>query len=160
MLSAWKPIGDRQSVIQPVAEWARDKNIYINVGLRHPTCQGTKYIRGKEQDVWVLPGLWADFDHAGGVHAARDLPGREELLAFLQEMPFRWSLIIDTGGGFHAYLLFREPWVLETAPERTLAAAAARLPVHPAGHVCPAWLAYGYHVRPDPRLTTCRHVEP
>jgi hypothetical protein len=104
MLSAWKPVIDRQAIVSPVADWSRDKNIYINVGLRHPSCQGTKYIRGKESDVWVLPGLWADCDHAGGVHAAKNLPSHDELLTFLLDLPFLWSLVIDTGGGFHPYL--------------------------------------------------------
>jgi Protein of unknown function (DUF3987) len=126
MLSAWKPIGERGSVITPVADWSRTKNVYVNIGLRHPSCQGTKYIRGKDADVWVLPGLWADLDHAGGVHAATDLPSRDELWQFLRHLPFRWSLIVDSGGGFHAYVLFREAWVLETAAERRLAQALLR----------------------------------
>jgi hypothetical protein len=66
----------------------------------------------------AIPGLWIEFDHQGGVHTATNLPTREELLAFLNILPFQWSVLVDSTGGIHAYLLFRELWVLETTEER------------------------------------------
>jgi Protein of unknown function (DUF3987) len=39
-------------------------------------------------------------------------------VAFLNTLPFQWSVLVDSTGGIHAYLLFRELWVLETAEDR------------------------------------------
>jgi hypothetical protein len=51
----------------------------------------------------------------------KNLPTREELRVFIRKLPFQFSLLIDSGGGVHAYLLFKEMWVLDTPHKRFMA---------------------------------------
>ena len=60
------------------------------------------------------------------MHAARNLPSPEELLTFIGELPFRFSLLIDSTGGYHGYILFKELWILNTSEERQQAALLLR----------------------------------
>src|SRR5262252_3397252 len=55
-------------------------NIYTGIGLRHPDCTPAPDKRGESAEVYALPGLWIEFDHNAGVHAAKNLPTPDELL--------------------------------------------------------------------------------
>jgi putative DNA primase/helicase len=99
-----------------MALWSQE--VYINLGVRHPGCTPHPRKRGTADEVYALPGLLIDLDHAGGTHSARNLPTREELLAFIEKLPCTFSLLIDSGGGIHGYLLFREAWILDSPGER------------------------------------------
>jgi hypothetical protein len=101
-------------------------DIYLGIGLRHPDCTPTPNKRGDSPDVYALPGLWIEFDHNAGVHAAPNLPTPDELLAFIEALPFRFSLLVNSTGGYHAYLLFKELWVLDTPAERDAATLLLR----------------------------------
>jgi hypothetical protein len=113
MLAAWYRMHQRRLMLRRIVGLAPTHNVYVNLGLRRPTCPPGRAWRGKCADVSAIPGLWVDMDHAGGVHTTADLPSREELLGFLQAMPFAWSLLIDTTGGAHGYVLFRELWLFD-----------------------------------------------
>ena len=55
----------------------------------------------------ALPGLWLDLDCDQGPEAKNP---RERALQFLDWLPFGSpSILVNSGGGFHAYFLFREP---------------------------------------------------
>jgi hypothetical protein len=110
--------------VRRIAGLSTTHDTYINLGLRRPSCREGRTRRGTHADVYVIPGLWLDADHNGGVHAAANLPSLEELLSFLRSFPFTWSLLIDSTGGLHCYLLFETPLVLETPAD---AARAQRL---------------------------------
>jgi hypothetical protein len=118
MISRWYRMRDRSRAERRMAHGADQHDLYFGVGLRAPSCQPRTTARGKNLDVMAIPGLWIEFDHQGGVHTATNLPTREELAAFLNTLPFQWSVLVDSTGGMHAYLLFRELWLLETAEER------------------------------------------
>jgi Protein of unknown function (DUF3987) len=111
MLSAWYRWDQRWLALRRIAGLSPTHDMSLNLGLRCPTCRPGRTKRGTKADVRSIPGLWIDVDHSGGVHTASNLPSREELVGFLQGMPFAWSLLIDTGGGVHGYLLFDEPWI-------------------------------------------------
>jgi Protein of unknown function (DUF3987) len=111
MLSAWYRWDERRLALRRIAGLSATHDVYLNIGLRRHTCRPGHTRRGTKADVRSIPGLWIDIDHAGGVHRATNLASPEELVAFLRSMPFRWSLLIDTGGGIHGYLLFDEPWI-------------------------------------------------
>jgi putative DNA primase/helicase len=100
--------------------------MYVGVGLRHPDCTPTPDIRGASEDVYALGGLWIELDHSAGVHAAQNLPTPQALLAFIEALPFRFSLLVDSGGGYHGYVLFKELWLLDTAEEHQTAALLLR----------------------------------
>ena len=101
-------------------------NTYIGLGLRHPQCQPSSTSRGTSAEVCAIGGLWVELDHTAGVHSATNLPTPDELTTFLHTMPFEWSLLVDSGGGIHAYLLFRELWYLTSQEEYARAALLLR----------------------------------
>jgi hypothetical protein len=92
-------------------------NVYFGLGLRKKELPPEK--RGTWKEVVAIPGFWAEVDCKGGCHAVSDerLPGKDEAKEFLLALPVPPSLIVDSGGGLHAYWLFNEPWVLPDGPD-------------------------------------------
>ena len=117
MRSHWYRMHQRSQAERFMSNRAARHDLYVGVGLRASSCEPRRWARGKSSDVMAIPGLWLEFDHQGGVHTATNLPTCEELAAFLSSLPFQWSVLVDSTGGMHAYLLFRELWVLETTEE-------------------------------------------
>jgi hypothetical protein len=79
--------------------------------------------RGKEIDVAALLGFWFDCDLRGGGHLEdpKNLPKTEEAKAFFRdEIPFRPSQVIHSGGGLHLHWLFSEPFYIRSEDDRTL----------------------------------------
>jgi len=120
-LSQWFQIEQAEQAAKFIAEKAQHHNVYIGVGLRNPTCSSGPSVRGESKDVYAIPGVWVDFDHAGGNHTAPNLPKPNELRDFISNLPCRFSLLVDSGGGIHGYLLFKELWHLDTPEERSQA---------------------------------------
>lgn len=122
------------------------RDAYIPVALHDParalaSAQQRARERGKSQDIAqehvrgsvdsavALVGFWTDEDHAGGQHSKPNLP--PNLAAVLEYLghvpsPLEPSIVVDTGGGAHGWLLFREPWLLDTDEERERAASLSR----------------------------------
>jgi hypothetical protein len=122
----WVRCADATNLIDHIVQSTPELEIWLGVGLRHPGCTPASDRRGKNEDIYAIPGLWIDLDHSGGVHVAQHLPTPQELLAFIHELPFTFSLLIDTGGGYHGYCLFKEMWLLATPAERHVAALLLR----------------------------------
>ncbi|MFN9371937.1 MAG: hypothetical protein ACK6D3_08650, partial [Planctomycetaceae bacterium] len=104
------------------AQYASSKqsthDVYFGVALMGPTAAG----RGQLEQVSALAFLWADIDLAGSAHPGHPLPQTiEEAQSLLAEMPYRPSLVVDSGHGLHAYWLFDEPIVLATPSDREAA---------------------------------------
>ena len=64
-------------------------------------------------------------------------------MKFLESLPFQMSLLIDSTGGFHGHLLFKELWILDTPQQH---AAAALLLRRLQRTIQIAALARGWHV--------------
>jgi phage/plasmid primase, P4 family, C-terminal domain len=124
--SQWFPVVQRADAAACAGLMADWYNVYFGIGLRHPDCTPAVTKRGDSTEVYAVPGLWVEMDHSAGVHAATDLPTSEELLAFIDTLPFRFSLMIDSTGGYHGYVLFKEPWLLNTPEEHQAAALLLR----------------------------------
>ena len=114
--------------------------IYFGVGLQDPD-RAVKIarrrwpkvrlpsVRGCEASVTALPAIWADIDVAGPGHSSSALPPDEQsALGLLRAIPVPPSYIVHTGGGYHVYWVFHEPWVLETSADREQAGVPQRLP--------------------------------
>ncbi|RKY19798.1 MAG: hypothetical protein DRQ55_09705 [Planctomycetota bacterium] len=87
------------------------------------------YVRGGVGSAVAIVGFWLDEDHAGGDHKRGNLP--DDLATVLQYLnkvphPLAPSLALDTGGGAHAWLLLREPFLIESDDDRNRAASLAR----------------------------------
>ena len=123
--SQWFRIAQSEDAAAFISQ-AQSYNVYTGIGLRHPDCTPAADKRGESTEVYALPGLWIEFDHNAGVHSATNLPTPDELLAFIETLPFRFSLLVDSTGGLHGYALFKEPWILDTPTERDAATLLLR----------------------------------
>lgn len=115
LLSSWHDVNDLDTIAAKIAGLAPKYDTCVGVNLRKP---GPAKGRGGAQDVLAVTGLYIDIDYFGGAHKQTNLPTRQDVLDLLATLPMQWSLILDTGGGFHNYLLFKEPWVLDDEGER------------------------------------------
>ncbi len=114
------------AIVDTAQELAPERDVYFSLGLQTTRPQGRA--RGEVRTVGAIPGLWLDIDFAGGAHAASKdkLPSPDQALAFANDFPLAPSIIVQSGGGFHVYWLFKEPWALECEEERLRAQALSR----------------------------------
>ncbi len=97
----------------------QDKDAVLREARRRWPRASPNRVRGGEATVTAVPAIWADIDVAGPGHASNALPpDRAAALALLAAVPHPPSILISTGGGFHAYWLLKEPWVVETEDDR------------------------------------------
>jgi hypothetical protein len=122
--SAWFRVRDIDQALMTIEEKSQHFDTYIAMGLRQATCQPVG--RGTSADVGAIGGLWLEFDHTGGVHSAQNLPTPFQLMKFIASLPFQCSVLIDSTGGFHAHVLFKELWSLDTPEEHAAAALLLR----------------------------------
>jgi hypothetical protein len=71
----------------------RGQNLYFAVATRNG--------RGRKEHIVQIPALWCDIDF-------KDTP-KEEADKRVREFPLRPSLVVNSGGGFHAYWGLKEP---------------------------------------------------
>ena len=109
-------------------------DLYFGVNLQNPEAalverrertgrevdaSGLSYTRGYASTVTVMPGLWLDVDIASAAHEKLNLTRTEqEAWGVIEKLPHPPSAKVTTGGGFHLYWLFREPWIIECEEER------------------------------------------
>lgn len=73
--------------------------------------------RIKSDEAVALPGLFADLDcspHPSKVH----FDSKEHASRFLSTLPLAPTVVVDSGGGLHAWWLFKEPFVFDSEGER------------------------------------------
>jgi hypothetical protein len=96
-------------------------------GRSRPREEAFRFMRGYSSTASVVPGIWLDLDIAGDAHEKKNLPRTvEEAWSIIEELPHPPSVKVITGGGFHLYWLFKEPWQLENDEERMEAASLVR----------------------------------
>ncbi len=97
----------------------QDREQAVTIARQRRPRANHRSTRGSEQSATLLTALWADLDVAGPGHARDDLPpDRESALGLLEAVPRPPSILIDTGGGFHAYWRLDKPLELATAEQR------------------------------------------
>ena len=122
--SVWFRAAEVPAAARWLAEHAADHNVYVAMGLHDPAHTPPPASRGSRETVCAIPGLWVELDHNQGAHAAASrLPSPDTLVDFLARVPVPPSLLVDSGGGLHAYWLFRECWRFDTREEQHRAAA-------------------------------------
>lgn len=122
----WLHVANLELAAQRAEVLAQTHDVYNGLGLRRERLAEGQ--RGTSQDVAALPGLWVEVDCSAGTHAGsskRYFPSKEKAQAFLEGLPHVPTAVVDSGGGLHAYWLFRELWVLD-ADEQDYAAALLR----------------------------------
>lgn len=108
---------DKDFVHAPVGEWSfvdrfiGEQDRYFRCcPLYEPPQPGR---RGLAKDSLYLVFLWLDLDCQKKGSKKKYFPSKEEALAWVKAtMP--WSIIVDTGGGLHVYLLLDVPFEIRT----------------------------------------------
>lgn len=74
---------------------------------------GTRKDGGRKENIFSLPGLWADIDYGkeGGAYETEE-QAREYIKTVLDSFP-EPSLFINSGHGFHLYWLLNKPYKIE-----------------------------------------------
>jgi hypothetical protein len=90
-------------------------NLYFGV---HPVSEANPrevHTRSRIDTIAAINCVFAEFD-------AADLNGSKRgLKARVDALPLRASIVIDSGGGYHAYWLLREPYLIRNDAERAFA---------------------------------------
>lgn len=119
---------------------------FVAVGLRRHGL--TRYRRGSERDVMVLPAVYVDLDN----------PSREAL-ARLRNMQPAPSCITFTGGGYHAYWWLDEPLSDMTRARGILRGLQRMAQSDPLSPVQSLRLVGTYNTKPDRNNALCRIIE-
>jgi hypothetical protein len=99
-----------EALLKDMLRWQPGLNYWVGVALRRDD-KG-----GKKENLLALTAAFADVDvGAAGHKAASHYQTKAEALAALEAFPLRPSVLVDSGGGFQPYWLFREP--VELNPE-------------------------------------------
>lgn len=91
---------------------------YYGVALTRPGLDPGR--KGGKRDVLVLPSFWLDVDIKGPGHAAENLPTEEEAYDILASCSLEPTLIVESGGGLHAYWCVEDPWNVAAAGFETI----------------------------------------
>lgn len=87
---------------------SQNSDVYFSCGL-HSRRQ-TAGQRGSEADIAELPGLWLDVDVEGEQHKLQGyFPSKAEASAWLQSLPLKPTVVVDSGYGLQAWWQFDRP---------------------------------------------------
>lgn len=93
----------------------KDKDVYVEMSLSDRMFQG----RCKAEDSAGIPGVWIDLDCAAeGRSKTGVFTDKNEALDFIKVLPIKPTIVINSGGGFHVYWLFKEMWIFDRSEER------------------------------------------
>jgi hypothetical protein len=106
------------------AEFAKSQagkfDVYYGIGLASHAYGKTQ--RVKADEIIGIPCIWLEVDYKTGstaIHKKEEqLPTKEEAIALINELPFKPSLIVNSGNGFHLYWLLTSVWLFADAIER------------------------------------------
>ena len=104
---------------------AESKDVYFGLGLQESSLG--KHTRGKVESVCAIGTLWMDIDVSDPSHKKDNLPfSNEEALVFIDELPLKPSIIVNSGHGLHVYWLFKKLWIFENDHDRQMAQTLVR----------------------------------
>jgi hypothetical protein len=83
--------------------------LYYNVGICRDDL-GSK-VRGSKESVSAITCLWADID-LPKEGSKKNYPPMDVIEAALADMPLKYTALVHTGGGVHAYWFFNEPYTI------------------------------------------------
>lgn len=83
----------------------------------------TEAPRGYASTAKGIGGVWLDVDVDGPGHnnKKRYPPTKTAALELIMGLPHRPSRVLWTGGGYHAWWIFKEPWIFDSHTERARA---------------------------------------
>ena len=104
---ASKTIGDVEAMFQQ----RRPSDRYFGCCLRGRALDASK--RGGRDQCVGAGGLWCDADYGDDGHKSSYSPRDVVLDILTTKLPLKPSVILDTGGGFHVWWIFTEPWIFD-----------------------------------------------
>lgn len=117
-------LDDREALLAAAdAFTSRGENVYVHVALHDPA-RFAPGGRGSNESAAVLTSLFDDIDVlvSGHRHKGEALPRTiEEARGFLNALPSRPSLLVDSGFGLQPYWILREPLFLNEPDDRAAA---------------------------------------
>jgi len=112
-------ISEPSEIAQAVQTLTNGMNYDIYFGVCTSTKNLPSYKRFASDGIEAVYGLWIDIDIKDEVHQKSNLPpDSEAALALISEAPLDPTIIVDSGHGFHAYWLFKEPYVISSPENR------------------------------------------
>lgn len=117
--SYWYPTDDTTAVAHRATDLAEaGLDVYITCCLMDPDAEAGGG-RGTASDATVFVAAWADIDVAGDGHKGTGLaPSHDAVVEVLDGMRCPPTLIINSGGGIHAWWLLDKPVVLKDDDQR------------------------------------------
>jgi hypothetical protein len=114
-------LGNDDVDVRPIVRFTRHPSVVIATCVRYDGIGRAIYFgvatrlngshSGRREDLAELTAVWTDIDYYKlGITL-------EEALSALQNCPLPPTVIVHSGGGLHAYWLFREPLDVRYAPE-------------------------------------------
>lgn len=105
-------------------------DIYYGIGLAKQKPAGSEsdrqHHRCTKKNVAAIPALWADVDVDKEGSKKKYFPTREAARDFLNGLPLKPSMLVWSGGGYHAYWLFNEPAAITSPRERSQVTALSK----------------------------------
>lgn len=101
------------------SEHAAIADVYLGMGLAEQN--NGPFARATRNEITAIAGLWADLDCRADTRKKSALPATlDELLTVIPE-DVPPTMLVATGGGYHAYWLFHEPLLLSSPADRAAA---------------------------------------
>lgn len=100
-----------------IGELQQAMDVYVGMALQKTAPEPGK--RGTGANSAAIFGVWIEIDCREGVHKekAENLPTKEQALGILKGLPVTPTVILNSGGGFHAHWWFNSPLVFTTDEE-------------------------------------------
>jgi len=115
--TAFFPIANIPAAVSYAESLFDTHDVYYGVGLRGEKLGERQ--RGGNDDVTVVPALWSDIDIQSPAHKETALPqSAKEALAFLDSLPLKPSIVVNSGNGLHVYWLLDKPLGIATKAHR------------------------------------------
>jgi putative DNA primase/helicase len=99
------------------------RDVYFHLALAGQSYGPDVRLHMEDRPPVAIPGVWADLDVGTDGHKPGKVypPSIEEAMRLLNDC-LQPTMLVDSGGGLHAYWLFKEPWVLDSEAEVKAAA--------------------------------------
>lgn len=113
----WFKLGELEKLEQAVKKYSNKTNIYFGVGLRKKILPSN--LRGRDSDILLVTALYADIDIKSKAHAETALPSSvNEAMKFLNSLPLKPSILVNSGNGLHAYWLLDNPFKIQSTNDK------------------------------------------
>ncbi len=113
----WFKVSEIEKVLAAVRKYGAKTNTFFGVGLRKNVLQNN--LRGSENDILTITTLYADIDVKSNAHARTALPcSIDEAVEFLNTLPLKPNILVNSGNGLHAYWLLDTPFKIQSAKDK------------------------------------------